>query len=546
MSAATHSESKFESNLRKLYKKTGYLDKYGGALLTTLFTGIVFSTILGYLYINNNIKEIKADWPHKRCHPLILPFAGMINAPPGGGKMNYTAQNLTECISSTLESVANTALLPATYTHGILGNSIGNLSTNMGSLRNVMAYIRNALETLIETFMTILFNITLALNNIFLKLQDAFAKIEASGTAALYTGASGIYALFSFFWIFLIVIFELVIFLIIMALKNLAWFLAPLPWWWNFFFLVVFIAALILGLVILVYLIIALILIIQVTSRWRNPHGSQCFVGNTPIQMLDGQEKEIRDIQLGDILEDGGRVTAFFKLSTFQQEIFDLEGILVTAKHMVHHEEKGWIRVSEHPLSLRVDSEAHPYAYCLNTTSKQIKIGIYTFMDWDEVDEIDIIKLGLVAKGSLPPTPEFADIHTYMDGGFSKDTMVELEDGRSIPIKNIVVNDQLRFGERVLGIVKVDARTLSDVRKFTIKDRHFLGGPNLRVADRDLGNKSTLDLGMPSPQKLEKLYHIVTDSKFFTVNGIQFFDYNGGLEPLLWNGRDPFFDSTLF
>ena len=122
-----------------------------------------------------------------------------------------------------------------------------------------------------------------------------------------------------------------------------------------------------------------------------------------------------------------------------------------------------------------------------------------------------------------------------MDGGFVGTTKIELEDGRSIPIKDIVVNDQLRFGERVLGIVEIDTTTMDSIKEFIIKDRYFAGGPNLRINDKDLGIQSTLDIAGVQIQKPKKLYHILTDSKFLTVDGIQFFDYNGALEPILWN-----------
>ena len=35
----------------------------------------------------------------------------------------------------------------------------------------------------------------------------------------------------------------------------------------------------------------------------------------------------------------------------------------------------------------------------------------------------------------------------------------------------------------------------------------------------------------------EKLYHFVTDSHYITINGLRFFDYNGGLEQIIWNDQ---------
>ena len=33
---------------------------------------------------------------------------------------------------------------------------------------------------------------------------------------------------------------------------------------------------------------------------------------------------------------------------------------------------------------------------------------------------------------------------------------------------------------------------------------------------------------------IDTLSHIITDTGFLTINGIRFFDYNGGLEQILW------------
>ena len=50
-------------------------------------------------------------------------------------------------------------------------------------------------------------------------------------------------------------------------------------------------------------------------------------------------------------------------------------------------------------------------------------------------------------------------------------------------IKNIEVNEQLKFGQRVLGIVKIDARKLIHVKRYIYKKQEFVGGVNLQIND---------------------------------------------------------------
>ena len=45
----------------------------------------------------NRLKPIKADWTNQRCNPSIIPFAGLINAPPNTSKIEYTAENFSQC-----------------------------------------------------------------------------------------------------------------------------------------------------------------------------------------------------------------------------------------------------------------------------------------------------------------------------------------------------------------------------------------------------------------------------------------------------------------
>ena len=166
--------------------------------------------------------------------------------------------------------------------------------------------------------------------------------------------------------------FELVVFYILQGIYYLYYFFAPVPWFWGWYNIVSSIWAFLHALAILIPLIIVVINVDNIMA-YTQSSPSRCFVGNTKIIMQHG-EKEIKNIQLGDILGDGGQITAIFKLSTYQQDLYNLDNILVTGDHMVYHNEKGFIAVSEHPSSLKISNYSHPYVYCINTTTKQIQL----------------------------------------------------------------------------------------------------------------------------------------------------------------------------
>ena len=507
-------------HLCKLYQKNGYLDKYGGSLIISILTCFIFFIIFAYFYIRSHIKKIKGNWPAKRCHPFIMPFAGMINAPTGQSMSDYTQQNFTECTSSILKNVAEVFTLPATYATSIASTSIGNMGIHINFVRKIMTYIRNILQEIISDITGKTFNIVLALRRLLIKMKSALNKTGATLTAGIYTGVGSVYALMAFFWILIIIGFEAVG----LNITAFGMFLA----FWEF---VPAVIALILAIAILIPLILVVINVDKITYY---THHNACFVGTTQVAMQEGT-KCIKDIHIGETLCDGGKVTAIFKLSTFQQELYNINNILVTGNHSIYHPNKGYIPVEKHPDSIKIMNHRIPYVYCLNTTTKKLIVQNHIFLDWDEMEYSDISKLWLTAKKHLPAVPSLSNIHAYMDGGFVGNTLIELEDGRSIPIKDIVVNDQLKFGERVLGVVKIEGRTVSAIKKYTVNGKHFIGGPNLRINDKDLGVQSTLEMTGVPIQKPHTLYHILTDTKFFTINGIQFFDYNGALEYLLWD-----------
>ena len=157
---------------------------------------------------------------------------------------------------------------------------------------------------------------------------------------------------------------------------------------------------------------------------------------------------------------------------------------------------------------------------------------------------MDFVELKNLASHFIPFNAPTSDIHSYLEGGFDKSTQVELEDGRSVNISKLKVNDQLRFGERILGVVKIDTKNLSRVNQYRIKNKTIIGGPNLWINDNDLGKFSTLGLDSESVEKPSQLYHILTDTGTLTIEGIQFMDYNSAIEQIM--GDEWSMDESLF
>jgi hypothetical protein len=203
-------------------------------------------------------------------------------------------------------------------------------------------------------------------------------------------------------------------------------------------------------------------------------------------------------------------------------EMFDLNGVLVSGKHGVYYK-KQWIPVKSHPKSKLITDYNEPFIYCINTTTKVICINKDTYIDWDEIYDCKKNSSNFDYLDSL------AKYHTYLDGGFSKNTEIILTGDKCVNICNVKVNDILTNGEKVYGIVEIDGSTVFN--QYWYNKAGFMGGPNIQFFEqnKDLAeSKHTID-------KSEKLYHLLTDKKSFFVgrNKIKVHDYNYCVDNIL-------------
>ena len=135
-----------------------------------------------------------------------------------------------------------------------------------------------------------------------------------------------------------------------------------------------------------------------------------------------------------------------------------------------------------------------------------------------------------------------SDIHKYLDGGFHEDTTLTLKNGDTKKIKNIYIGDILENGEKVYGIVEIDGVNLIEQASYNLaKNCYINGGCNLNICDKTQKFTSTLDLD-DKHKKIKtnhntKLYHLLTNTKTFYVNGFHFYDYNSCIDLFLEKHR---------
>jgi len=512
--------------INKLYSKVGFLEKYGGSLWTAIIVSLVFFIAISYYYIYNNLQPIKADWVNQRCKPNIMPFAGLIN-PPDPKKMSafdFTAQNFTSCIQSILTDIIGIFLAPFYYLVNSFTTILNGLNESVQVIRNVLTSIRNAATSVTQEIMGKLLNILIPIQYIVIKVRDIMNKTQGIMLSGIFM-LMGIYqTLIASFGAIIQIISSI---LISIAAIMIILFFIPFGFGLPFAIplLIIFIMILVPG--IMVYIIQVMVL-----KQWVNPLPGlpRCFVGDTLLTLNNGDKIKMKDVETGMILENDNIVTAKMKLAYIGDTIYNLNDIYCTGDHNIKYN-GSWIKTKDHPQSIKTVMYCD-YLYCINTSKKVININGETFSDWDELDNNKIDEIKQKCNKYLPKLFELHNIHKYLDGGFTENTKIELQDGHNVNINEIEVNDVLRFGERVIGIVKIKADDLETKQIMIDKRNSIQGGPNLQICDPDLGMMSILDM-YGERIKVKYVYHLITDKKTFHINGVRYYDYNSCIDKYL-------------
>jgi len=494
--------------INKLYGDLNYYDMYGGSVIIFIILIIIMLLVFAYTTIMKNLQPIKDNWAVERCNPKVIPFAGLINKPEGASTIQYTQDNFNYCMQNILTSITGYAVEPLTYITSNLTSMYGDIANTLNSIRTVISNVRTNMAKIAQEIFGRLLNIMTPIQVILISFNDFMQKVMGIMTAGLYTSLGTYYTLKSLLGAILefIVLILIVLFGVIMVL----WFF-PFSWPAAISFTAIFLSISIPLIIILAFM--TEVLHVDINSPIPSvPGPGHCFHGKTLLTMNDGSEKSIQELEVGDILENNNVITAKLKLDATNEQMFQLVNVVVSGSHRVKHNGK-WILVKDHP-SAEPLSSSEPHIYCLNTSLKTIRVGANEFADWDEVFDEELEEL-LARIDSVEPS----DIHKYYDGGFYFDAKVELESGESREISNLEIGAILKDGVKVVGLVDILGENLGGTVGMHGINLHTVF-VNERTDLEKVGNK-------------KNLRHLITDKKYFCVDGVKYFHYNSQVELFL-------------
>ena len=211
-----------------------------------------------------------------------------------------------------------------------------------------------------------------------------------------------------------------------------------------------------------------------------------CFEENTLLKLKSGKFVKIRDINLGDILEDNSIVIEKHQfLNT--EELYKYNGVYVTGSHIVSEKDE-WktVKNSNNAVKTTICPE---YVYCVSTDTAKIIINKNQFRDYNEsvnkflnntVNSIILAELNHGIK-ELGDINKISYANKYLGTGFHCDTLIEMEHPVLKSIKNIKIGDKLYGNNKVIGKVSLN----SDFFKF-YDDCTTIVSSNTKINDNNI------------------------------------------------------------
>jgi hypothetical protein len=134
-------------------------------------------------------------------------------------------------------------------------------------------------------------------------------------------------------------------------------------------------------------------------STWNGPTGQlvralgSCFHPNTKIKLQNGNIVSMKDINLGDVLENGSIVESTMKINNKVNPVplyviksagVENEDIYVTGSHLVFNKETNtFILVENYKKAVKCNQKSEWFS-CLITSDNRIQIGSEKFWDWED------------------------------------------------------------------------------------------------------------------------------------------------------------------
>jgi hypothetical protein len=474
-----------------VYDKLTYGDLYGSSVLIVIISTIVIILAVSFSMLIQNKQEVAENWVNYRCKPLYMPFAGYIMPQEDKTPGQYTYENFQYCLQQEVVNVTAEATKPHVYLLNTLNATFVAAGAAANNLRNGMSQLRTNMNVFVGDLLHRVANVTAPMLKMLLSVKDIISKLQGVLTAGLFTFIGAFKAIQAFINAFFTIVVSIlgvqIALIIILFFSPIS---VPIG---------ISLAIPLTAFIIFFSIVAAITAKVFKINPVKIPKLKVCFDKNTLFTMYDGEMRKIIDVKAGDILADGTKITANFKIDRLGSRMFSLRGVIVSDSHLVKQDDK-WIYVKDHCDAIEIHGYREPYIYCLNTSSKEIILNGLQFLDWDDLHDDSLDKV--LSKTN---SRKLLDIHRKLDKGFLPNFVVELLNENK-NICDVKIGDRLKTGGTVYGLVEIDGSDLiSDDYIYKLHDYIY---------------------------KLP-LYHLLSTNQTFSSNGQVINDYNGIIDSIM-------------
>ena len=340
------------------------------ALTVTLIFAITLTAVIA---ANRHI-NISTHWNEMRCSPYVLPIAGFYkprNDPRSA--VEFARANFSFCQKEYIQDALRVA---ATGAKDLVEEqkAVAALVQDMVSVfADIFADVWNFCQGAYATLKERLGVVSKLFHNMMLNLHGLIDRMQGAILSLIMALMSMVVAFVNSVQVTMMVAIIIIGILLVMQILL--------------FFLLMPIS----GLIMTMSAIASVAVVTAVTIVAAAEVAGGCFTGDTLISTATGP-RPIRSLHVGDMLQDGGIITATHRFRT-PDALYKLGQSIVSGEHLVVQSTR--IPVKNHP-------NAIPYAsstkvnelWCLTTTTRTIPTpdGI-VYADWEEIYAEDVTRL---------------------------------------------------------------------------------------------------------------------------------------------------------
>lgn len=450
-------------------------------LLYSIFFIAVFVLIFYKLFK----EHIKANWTTYRANPLFMPFAGFLNPEKGMSGLKSTIKNFTKVLWNMVKRFLAILMTPVYPILKIFMKIFKALTGVLDGLRNQINVIRNFLFKLFEKMYIKLQNGTATIAFFFLKLRESMKRSYGLMNVLIYA----IEHSFLFF--------ESMVKSPLGKFGQLADTMGVGASIFTFGGLGI--------------------------PMW---HGAMCFAPNTMLALNSQTLVKIKDVCIGDVLQNDNTVLATMYLNN-PTNLYMIDNIIVSGDHLLKMEQR-WERVENIPRAVKVPFDVVDRIVCLVTSHGIIEINNLVFKDYLDSHDLEVNKVvRQLVENNLNNT--INHINRGVRGG-----CVDLLYGFH-PDTNIINSDD------VVGEVKIAAGILE-----VFKYRDTLLSGNILVYCRKSWRR-VVDLEEATPLGKNKVpfVHFITNTNTLNLRTCVIRDFCESNNPWLNDKIDLFVENTI-